>query len=100
MRFLLPMSILALAIAALAVLGTVRGSDYEEALRLRERQEILPLEELLHRAGLGPDTRILEIEREFEYGRRVYEIEYLSRDGRIREVLIDADSGETLTGEH
>jgi len=100
MRFPLPTLILALVVAAIAVLGTVWGSDYEEALRLRERREILPLEELLRRAGLEPDTRILEIEREFAHGRRVYEIEYLSRGGRVREVLIDADSGAILMEEH
>ena len=94
MRLFLPMVVLSL----LAV-GTGQGDDYEEAYRLRERKEILPLEELLRRLDLGPDTRVLEIESEFEHGRRVYEIEYLNPGGRIREVVIDARSGEVLTGE-
>ena len=76
-----------------------QGDDYEEAFRLRESREILPLEELMRRLDLGPDARILEIESEFEHGRRVYEIEYLSGNGRIREVLIDARTGETLADE-
>ena len=94
MRLFLPMVVLSL----LAV-GTGQGDDYEEAYRLRERKEILPLEELLRRLDLGADTRVLEIESEFEHGRRVYEIEYLDGGGRIREVLIDAVSGEVLSDE-
>lgn len=100
MRFPLSTPILALACTGIWILGAARGSDYEEALQLRERREILPLEELLRRAGLEPDTRVLQVENEFERGRRVYEIEYLSRDGRVQEVSIDADSGEILKGEH
>jgi uncharacterized membrane protein YkoI len=91
MRLFLTMVILSLAIVA-----SVQGDDYEEAYRLRARQEILPLEELLRRLDLGTDTRILEIESELEHGRHVYEIEYLDRTGRIREVLIDARSGQVL----
>jgi uncharacterized membrane protein YkoI len=75
------------------------GDDYEEAYRLRERQEILPLEELLRRLDLGRDTRILEIESEFEGGVRVYEIEYLDASGRVREAMIDARSGAVLADE-
>jgi len=100
MRFPLPVPILAVVILSVAVLGIGHGDDdHEEAYRLRERREILPLEELLRRLDLGADARILEIESEFEHGRRVYEIEYLSGDGRVREVLIDAVSGEVLAEE-
>jgi uncharacterized membrane protein YkoI len=96
MRFPSLMPVLTAAIASVSGLNAIHGSDFEEAFRLREGEEILPLEELLHHLGLGPDVRILEIENEFEHGRRVYEIEYLDRGGRIREVLIDADTGEVL----
>jgi len=92
MRFFLPIGLLSLALA-----GICRGEDYEEAYRLRERQEILPLEELLRRQDLGPGTRILEIETEFEKGRPVYEIEYLDSSGRVREVVIDARNGKVLS---
>jgi uncharacterized membrane protein YkoI len=94
MRIFIPAAILSLLAA-----GAVQGDDYEEAFRLRESREILPLEELMRRLDLGPDARILEIESEFEHGRRVYEIEYVSGNGRIREVLIDARSGEILADE-
>lgn len=94
MRIFIPAAILSLLAA-----GAVQGDDYEEALRLRESREIFPLEELMRRLDLGPDARILEIESEFEHGHRVYEIEYLTGSGRIREVLIDARSGEILADE-
>jgi len=88
-----------LVVLSLTVASIGHGDDYEEAYRLRERREIIPLEELLRRLDLGADTRILEIETESEHGRHVYEIEYLNPGGRIREVVIDARSGEVLTGE-
>ena len=91
--------LLLMAILPLVTLGSGRGDDYEEAYRLRKLQEILPLEELLHRLDLGADARILEIESELERGRRVYEIEYIDRGGRIRESLIDAGSGDVLADE-
>jgi uncharacterized membrane protein YkoI len=83
-------------ILSLVVTGFCHGDDYEQAYRLRERREILPLEELLRRHDLGPGSRILEIEIEFEHGHPLYEIEYLDGSGRIREVLIDARTGEAL----
>jgi uncharacterized membrane protein YkoI len=88
---------LAAVILFTAVVGIGHGDyDHEEAYRLRERREILRLEELLRRLDLGAGTRILEIERKFEHGRHVYEIEYLNRDGRVREALIDAGTGDVL----
>ena len=48
------------AILSLAAVVTGRGDDYEQAYRLRERQQILPSEELLRRLDPGADTRILE----------------------------------------
>ena len=100
MRLPSPMLTLAAVILFTAVAGIGHGDDdHEEAYRLSERRQILPLEELMRRLDLGPDARILEIESEFEHGRRVYEIEYLSGNGRIREVLIDARSGEILADE-
>jgi uncharacterized membrane protein YkoI len=87
---------LPLLILSLAVTGPCRGDDHDAAYRLRERQEILPLEELLRRAQLGPDARVLEIESELEHGRHIYEIEYVDSSGRIHEILVDAQSGKVL----
>ena len=94
MRILLPAAILSLLVA-----GAGQGDDYEQAFRLRESGEILPLEELMRRLDLGPDARILEIESELEHGRRVYEIEYLTNDGDIYELEVDAATGRILKQE-
>jgi uncharacterized membrane protein YkoI len=91
MRVLLPALIL-----MLVMIGPCHGHDYEDANRLRERGEIIPLEELLHRHDLGPGARILEIETEVEQGRLLYEIEYLDGSGRVHEIWMDAQTGETL----
>lgn len=91
----LPIICLALAVGMTAGTG-IADDDHEEALRLREQAEILPLEQILQRLGLGPDARILEIETEIEHGRYLYEIEYLTADGRVYEALVDARSGEIL----
>lgn len=83
-------------LALLAGGAALAGDDHDEALRLREDRSVLPLEELLRRLDLGPGARILELESEREHGRHFYEIEYVTGGGRVREVLIDAATGEIL----
>jgi len=73
--------------------------DHHTAYRLRQQANILPLEEILERLGLASDHRILEIETEFEEGRNLYEIEYLTPDGHVQEIKVDAASGEILKPE-
>jgi uncharacterized membrane protein YkoI len=86
----------ALALTAAAAAAVLADDDHDSALRLRERREILSLDELLGRLRLGEGVRILEIESEMEHGRARYEIEYLERNGRIRKVRVDARTGEVL----
>lgn len=96
MRLLIPPA-LALALALAAASAPVwADDDHDSALRLRERREILPLEELMHGLGLGRDVRILEIETEMEHGSALYEIEYVEPSGRIRKIRVDARTGEVL----
>ncbi|WJW74305.1 PepSY domain-containing protein [Thiohalobacter sp. IOR34] len=59
----------------------------------------LPLQELVRRLHLPPDTRILEIERKQGDGRLLYEIELLTPDQRVYELLVDPRSGEVLEQE-
>ena len=93
MRLLIP---LALALASAAAAPVKADDDHDSALRLRERREILPLEELMRRLGMDKDVRILEIESEMEHGAALYEIEYVERNGRIRKIRVDARSGQVL----
>lgn len=93
------LSLLMLGAGGLVLASALASDDHEEARRLRLDEQILPLETIVERAGLGPDTRILEVETGFEHGRRVYEIEYVTAGGRIMEVAVDARSGEVLERE-
>lgn len=72
------------------------SGDHEQAYRLREHNEILPLEQIMGKLGLAPNDRILEVETEFEGDRRIYEIEYVTVGGTIKEVKVDARTGEVL----
>lgn len=87
---------LSAALASAAPAPAQADDDHDAALWLRERGEILSLEELMRRLDLAQDTRILEIESEMEHGRAFYEIELLERGGRIRKILVDARTGAVV----
>ena len=73
--------------------------DYRRAWEWRQSGRVVPLEEILERVDPERRVRILEVELEAENGRILYEIHYADPDGRIREWLIDAHSGELLADE-
>jgi uncharacterized membrane protein YkoI len=74
-------------------------SDHHRAYRLRHQAAIMPLVQILERLQLPRDCRILEVEQEQEAGRYLYEIEYLTVDGLVHEITVDAVTGKTLTTE-
>ena len=90
-------------ILALLVSGPAQivqaDDDYREAKRLRESGEIMPLEEILKNVRRAYPGRILELELENERGRVIYELEILGADSIVREIYIDAKSGELLSVE-
>ncbi|EGV52663.1 hypothetical protein Rifp1Sym_ad00100 [endosymbiont of Riftia pachyptila (vent Ph05)] len=69
-------------------------SDHDEALRLKQAGEILPLKTILER--LQQPGQILEVELEHKQGRLVYELELLDEQGRVWEFYFDAASGEMI----
>jgi len=71
--------------------------DYIEAKRLRDEGEIKSLEEILKNVRKAYPGRILEVELEDEKGRIIYELEILGDDSIVREIYIDATSGELLS---
>ena len=95
MRFKITVFALLMAVA----LVVLADDDYEQAYRLRSSAEILPLEQIIEGLKLDTSDRILEIESEFEHGARIYEIEILTRDGYIREIEVDAVTGQILKEE-
>ena len=60
------------------------------------RNEILPLSRILAIAGEQAPGDVLRIELDRERGALVYEVKILARDGRVREVKIDAKTGAIL----
>ena len=72
--------------------------DHIEAKRLLDAGEILPLEVILKNVRQVHPGRILEVELDKEDGRIVYEVEILGKDGVVKEVYINALTGEVLFG--
>ncbi|MGA7979869.1 MAG: PepSY domain-containing protein [Chromatiaceae bacterium] len=75
---------------------TLADEDHDAAYRLREQQEVLPLQELISRMHLGEGARLLEIEAKLHDGRRLYEVEYVDQNGHVQELVIDARTGEIV----
>ena len=89
-----------LLLLALNGSASARGLDQDEALRLRQAGQILPLEHLL---GLAlqhyPGATLLEAELEEEDDILVYEVELLTPQGVVRELELDARDGRILKDE-
>ncbi len=94
-RYMLPAGVI---LAAVLGMAAVTGSeeDHEEARRLRDAGEVLPLAQILARVQAHHPGRVLEAELEREDGRLVYEIELLGPEGTVRELKVDAASGRVL----
>ncbi len=87
-------SLLALMMAWPAFAG--RDIDQDEALRLVEQGELLPLQQILDDALGRYPGRLLEVELEFEDGRYIYEIELVTQDKRVIELEYDGQTGRLL----
>lgn len=72
--------------------------DHIEARRLLDSGEILPFEVILKKVRQTHPGKILEVELDKEDGRIVYEVEILGKDGAVKEVYINAITGEVLFG--
>ena len=84
----------------LFLLGQVTAAradgDQNEARRLLSSGEILSLELILDKLRSSHPGKILEAELETESEKIVYEIEMLGDDGVVRELIIDARTGDLL----
>ncbi len=73
------------------------AGDHERARVLLERGEILSLSEIMKQTNLELPGKILEIELEEKAGMIVYEIEFLSEQDVVMEMLIDARTGRLIS---
>ena len=96
--------VLALPLAlVLAAGGAARADDdgdhdHDAARRALEAGDVLPLATLRDRVAAELGGRIVGVEFEREDGRYIYEFKLLMPDGRLREVELDARTGD-LTSE-
>lgn len=88
--------VLMLGLGLAAVATNAAAGDHNRARQLRHKGEVLPLAQILERMPPRYAGRVLEVELKQRHGRTVYEIERLGRDGVVREITVDAGSGEVL----
>jgi uncharacterized membrane protein YkoI len=90
----------ALALLAFCSVAVARDLNQDEALHLRQQGVIAPLEQLLGPTlQRYPGARLLDAELEEHKDRRVrysYDIELLTVEGVVREIELDANTGELL----
>lgn len=92
-----------LLVASLAIAASTAAErparDHEQARSAVDAGDHLPLSEILRRIEKLHPGRVLEIERDREDGRALYEIELLDGNGRVIELIVDAATGEILRTE-
>ena len=76
--------------------ASLADDDYGNARKLVESGTILSLEQILDHLDTRAEGKILEVEFEREDGHYIYEIEILDDSGLVRELEVDAVSGEIL----
>jgi uncharacterized membrane protein YkoI len=80
--------------------GNTDELNQDEVLALRRSGAVAPLQQILQSlAQRYPDLQVLEVELEADHGKYVYEIDILTGDDSVRELEIDAMSGEILEDE-
>lgn len=88
---------LALVLALLPALALADGKSGQDSARdAVMRGEILSLAVLLPRIEAEFDGRVLDVELEREDGILVYEMDILTRDGRLIEAEVDGRTGAVL----
>lgn len=73
--------------------------DHDQAKRLMDAGDILPLKVILQKARKTHQGKVLEVELEKKKGIKIYEIELLTSDGQVIELKFNAHTGEHLSTE-
>jgi uncharacterized membrane protein YkoI len=77
--------------------GVGEAEHDPEAVRpVKQRGDILSLEQILRKADAQHEGHVLESELERKDGRDVYEVEVVDDQGRVWEMKFDARTGEVL----
>ncbi len=94
-----PFLLVLFAIAILVSPGSADEGKHEardDLSEARKRGEVLPLARILIMVRPAVGDRVVDVEFEREDGRPVYEIYYLDKAGRRREVYVDARTGSVI----
>ena len=75
---------------------TLWAGDHDNAKKLMESGDIVPLETILEQLQKRIAGRVIEVELEQKKGRLVYEIEQIDNEGIVREFIFDATDGRLL----
>ena len=87
----------ALALVMCCSTAMARDLGPDEALDLRKQGVILPLEQVLQQAmDRYPGAKLLEVELEEKHDVYIYEVELLTTEGVVRELDLDAATGQLL----
>ncbi len=70
--------------------------DADRARMLKQRGDILPLEQVIESAMAVKPGQILDTELDEDDGRYVYELEILDERGQVWELELDASTAELL----
>ena len=73
--------------------------EHDAVRAIKQRGDILSLDQILRQSDGQPAGRVLESELEQKDGRYVYEVELVDEQGRVREMKFDARTGEVLRQE-
>lgn len=86
---------------SLSLSGAEHEHEYEEHHPQYElgSKPTTKISEILDRIKTEENARIIEVEREVERGRDLYEIKLVGDDGRVREIKVDAVSGKVIDNE-
>ncbi len=84
------------AVAGPALSGESKKHDHDAARAALAQGAILSLPRVLAIAGREVPGDVLKVELEDDDGRLIYDLKILARNGRVREVEIDAKTGAVL----
>lgn len=89
-------SLACLLMLALPACSLLADEDSDRARMLKQRGDILPLEQVIQSAMAVKPGQILETDLEEEDGRYIYELEILDERGQVWELELDASTAELL----
>lgn len=75
------------------------GSKHDDVLEYRQKENILPFEEIFAMVKDKINGEIIKTEFEIEDGIPVYEFKYIDESGRVLEIYADARTGVVVKKE-